>query len=97
MLKRSLNIVSLLPTLITELLFLLSIQFKHRHQLPVANQAERKTITSLIKVGLITIIIIILIIIITIMMMITMSMTALIIAKFKSNTKKLLALKRSSI
>ena len=96
MLKRSLNIVSLLPTLITELLFLLSIQFKYRHQLPVANQAERKTITSLIKVGLITIIII-LIIIITIMMTITMSMTALIIAKFKFNTKKLLALKRSSI
>ena len=89
MLKRSLNLVSLLQTLNYASFFF--FQFTHHHQLPVANQAERKTIASLTKVGIIIIIIIIIIIMMMMMMMmmiIIMRMTVLIITKFKLDTKK---------
>ena len=81
MLKRSLNLVSLLQTLIYSAFFF--FQFTHRHQLPVANQAERKTITSLTKVG-----IIIMMMMMMMMMMMIMTMTVLIITKFKFDTEK---------
>ena len=86
MLKRSLNLVSLLQTLIYASFFFF-FQFTHHHQLPVANQAERKTIASLTKVGII-IIIIIMMMMMMVMMIIIMRMTVLIITKFKLDTKK---------
>ena len=85
MLKRSLNLVSLLQTLIYASFFFF-FQFTHHHQLPVANQAERKTIASLTKVGII--IIIIMMMMMMVMMIIIMRMTVLIITKFKLDTKK---------
>ena len=96
MLKRSLNLVSLLQTLIYSCFFFFSSYIIINFQLQT--RRKRKTITSLPKVGIIIIIIIIIILMMmmmmmmtTMMMMIIMRMTVLIITKFKFDTKKIIS------